>query len=77
MPPEQKLDTLADAMFDVYEFDPLVIINIFHLQSSETLKNLSPEVLNDITDCLAKQLAVYLRYLKKEQKGAFLLNAIL
>jgi AcrR family transcriptional regulator len=46
--PETKLQHLMDAMFDVYEFDPLVIINMFHLQSSETLRNLSPELLLEI-----------------------------
>jgi hypothetical protein len=35
-------------MFDVYEFDPLILINMFHMQSSETLKNLSPELLSEI-----------------------------
>ena len=45
---EQKLDEMIEAMYDVYEFDPLVIINMFHLQSSETLKNLSPELLEEI-----------------------------
>ncbi len=47
---EQKLKALMDAMYDVYDFDPLIIINMFHLQSSETLKNLSPELLSEIKD---------------------------
>ncbi len=46
--PEQKLKSLVDAMYDVYEFDPLIIINMFHLQSSETLKNLSPQLMEEI-----------------------------
>ena len=41
--PEEKVKSLMNAMYDVYEFDPLIIINMFHLQSSETLKNLSPD----------------------------------
>jgi len=45
----QKLDALKEVMYDVYEFDPLIIINMFHLQSSETLKNLSEELINEIT----------------------------
>jgi AcrR family transcriptional regulator len=48
--PEQKLDAMIEAMYDVYEFDPLVIINMFHLQSSDTLKNLSAQLLNEIKD---------------------------
>jgi len=46
--PTQKLDALQEVMFDVYDFDPLIIINMFHLQSSETLKNLSPELIEEI-----------------------------
>jgi AcrR family transcriptional regulator len=44
----QRLTALKEAMFDVYEFDPLILINMFHMQSSETLKNLSPKLLNQI-----------------------------
>ena len=46
--PESKLMQLMDAMIDVYEFDPLVIVNMFQLQSSETLKNLSDKLLSEI-----------------------------
>ena len=46
--PEKKLRALMDAMFDVYDFDPMTIINMFHLQSSETLKNLSDAMLEEI-----------------------------
>ena len=45
---EQRLNALKEAMFDVYEFDPLILINMFHMQSSETLKNLSPDLLGQI-----------------------------
>lgn len=48
--PEEKLAELIEAMYDVYDFDPLTIINMFHLQSSETLKNLSPELMSQIKD---------------------------
>jgi AcrR family transcriptional regulator len=48
--PEKKLDAMIDAMYDVYEFDPLVIINMFHLQSSETLKNLSDQLIQEIKE---------------------------
>ena len=48
--PARKLKALIEAMYDVYAFDPLILINMFHLQSSETLKNLSPELLEQIED---------------------------
>ena len=46
--PYQRMEALKQAMYDVYEFDPLILVNMFHLQSSETLKNLSPELLDEI-----------------------------
>ncbi len=55
--PIEKLDALTEAMYDVYEFDPLIIINMFHLQSSETLKNLSPELMSEIKELSRKSLS--------------------
>jgi AcrR family transcriptional regulator len=55
--PMEKLDALTEAMYDVYEFDPLIIINMFHLQSSETLKNLSPELMAEIKQLSRKSLS--------------------
>ena len=52
----QKLDALMDAMYDVYEFDPLIIINLFHLQSSETLRYLSPRLMSEIKELSSKSL---------------------
>ena len=46
----QRVDALKGALYDVYEFDPLILINMFHLQSSETLKNLSEDLLREIQD---------------------------
>lgn len=48
--PEQKIEALKEAMYDVYEFDPLILINMFHLQSSEILKNLSSQLVSDIKE---------------------------
>jgi len=45
---EQRIATLKDALYDIYNFDPLILINLFHLQSSESLKNLSFELLSEI-----------------------------
>ncbi len=55
--PEEKVKALMAAMFDVYEFDPLIIINMFHLQSSETLKNLSPELMTEIKTLSKKSIS--------------------
>lgn len=45
---EQRISTLKDALYDIYNLDPLILINLFHLQSSESLKNLSFGLLSEI-----------------------------
>jgi len=45
---KEKIDSLKEALHDVYEFDPLILRNMFHLHSSETFKNLSSELLDEI-----------------------------
>ena len=70
--PIEKLDAMIDAMYDVYEFDPLVIINMFHLQSSETLRNLSPELLEEIEDLSRKSIGgISLIFKEGIRSGAF------
>lgn len=51
---EQKLESLMKALYEVYEFDSFVLLNIFHLQSSETLKQLSPSLMTDIKELAAR-----------------------
>ena len=43
-----KISNIKNALLDVYEFDPLILRNLFHLQSSEVLKQLSPELIDEI-----------------------------
>jgi AcrR family transcriptional regulator len=45
---EQRMASLKDALYSIYDFDPLILIDLLHLQSSELLKNLSPELLSEI-----------------------------
>jgi AcrR family transcriptional regulator len=54
----QRLLALKNAMYDVYEFDPLILINMFHMQSSETLKKLSPDLLQQIESLSRSALKV-------------------
>jgi hypothetical protein len=58
MDPLQKINAIKEALFDVYQFDPMILINMFHLQSSETLKNLSSPLLNNITELSRNSLNV-------------------
>jgi len=62
--PDEKLKALMEVMYDVYEFDPLIIINMFHLQSSDTLKNLSPQLLEEIKDLTGKSMGSIAQILK-------------
>jgi AcrR family transcriptional regulator len=45
---EEKIDKFRDVFIDVYEYDSNILINLFHLQSGEALKNLSGDVLRQI-----------------------------
>jgi AcrR family transcriptional regulator len=46
--PEKKIKGLEKALYQVYEADPLNLINVLRFQSSEALRNLSPELLDQI-----------------------------
>lgn len=56
--PREKIQVVMDAMYDVYEFDPLMLINMSHLQSSETLKNLSPQLMADIKELSGSSIKI-------------------
>lgn len=63
--PLTKLDKLIEAMYDVYDFDPLMIISMFHLQSSETLKNLSPQLMDEINSLSQASIAAIAGFFKE------------
>ena len=56
--PEQKIASIKEALYDVYQFDPLILINMFHLQSSETLKNLSSPLLDNLSELSRNSLQI-------------------
>jgi len=71
--PDSKLKALMEAMYDVYEFDPLIIINMFHLQSSDTLKNLTPQLLDEIKDLIGKSMGSIVKIFRDGvAKGLFI-----
>lgn len=45
---EDKIDQFCEVFVKVYEYDSNILINLFHLQSGETLGNLSGEILRQI-----------------------------
>ncbi len=45
---EEKVEKFLDVFIDVYDRDLSILINLFHLQSGETLHNLSEEVMGQL-----------------------------
>ncbi len=71
--PEKKLDGFINVLFELYKLDSLVIVNVFRLQSSETLKNLSPEVLGEIKNYSRDLIASFVSaYKEGVDRGVFL-----
>ena len=64
--PREKITAIKEAFYDVYQFDPMILINMFHLQSSETLKNLSSPLLENITELSRNSLAVLAQIFKED-----------
>jgi AcrR family transcriptional regulator len=64
--PRHKIAAIKEALFDVYQFDPMILINMFHLQSSETLKNLSSPLLENITELSRNSLAILAEIFKDD-----------
>lgn len=70
--PRDRIEALKEAMYDVYEFDPVMLINMFHLQSSETLKNLSPELLDNIKELSQSSIQTTAKLFKRGiEEGEF------
>ena len=72
--PEQRIHSLKEAMYDVYEFDPLILINMFHLQSSEMLKNLTPELLAEIKELSGNSLKAMAKIFEEGIKNGSFIN---
>ena len=70
---EARISGLKEAMYDVYEFDPMILINMFHLQSSDTLRNLTPELLSEIKDLSKRSLSEMAKLFEEGvQQGVFI-----
>ena len=70
---EARISGLKEAMYDVYEFDPMILINMFHLQSSDTLKNLTPELLSEIKRLSKRSLSEMAKLFEEGvQTGVFI-----
>ena len=70
---KHRMEILKEAFFDVYAFDPVILISIFHLQSSEILNNLSPQMLSDLRELSNSALNSIARIFDEGiQKGEFI-----
>lgn len=70
--PSEKVEALSKVLYEIYEFDPLMMRNVLHLQASETLQNLSPETLDTINGILAETLSPLSRIIEEGvREGSF------
>lgn len=53
---EQKIASLKGLFHDIYNFDPLILINLFHLQAGDGLKTLPLERLSQLNALAGKSL---------------------
>ena len=53
---DKKVEALKSLFCDVYNFDPLILINLFHLQASDGLRNLPPKRLSQLNELAGKSL---------------------
>jgi AcrR family transcriptional regulator len=72
--PEQQLENLAEALYDVYKFDPQTIIYLCHLQSSEIIEELSPELILAFKGLLRKSIHAIAGILEEGIKNGIVVN---
>ena len=71
--PEQKIRALEKALYEVYAHDPVNVINVLRFQSSEALRNLSPELSSQIKNGARNYLrAIAGIFEEGVEKGVFL-----
>lgn len=56
MPLDQRIRAAREALCESYEIDPPVFITLSHLQASETLENISPDLFEQIKELLGQSL---------------------
>ena len=56
--PGMRIDYLKQTLYAEYEVDPLILLNLFHLQSSDILRNLAPPMLTTLKNLSQKSLEI-------------------
>ena len=70
---EEKMERFRDVFIDVYEYDASILINLFHLQSGETLHNLSAEMMQHLKENSARAHGAIIQVIKEGiDKGIFI-----
>ncbi|MDX9785858.1 MAG: TetR/AcrR family transcriptional regulator [Desulfobacterales bacterium] len=70
-----RLEILKSAMYDVYDFDTASIINMFHLQSSEALRNLSEQLLSEFHELVGKSMRVLTDIFRDGINAGYFINS--
>ena len=65
LPVEEKLSRFWDVFIAVYEKEPSILINLFHLQSGETLHNLSDGVMAELKEASSQAHGAIIRVIKE------------
>ena len=56
--PQMRINDLKQMLYNIYKVDPLILLNLFHLQSSEILTHLEPAMLTTIRNLSRNSLAI-------------------
>ena len=68
----EKIARFRDVFIDIYEHDASILINLFHLQSGETLYNLSEEVMEELKKNSSQAHQAIIRVVQEGiEKGLF------
>ncbi|MGD0276705.1 MAG: TetR/AcrR family transcriptional regulator [Syntrophales bacterium] len=59
--PEKRIWAVKDALYGLYEFDPIIFMNLLHFQTSEVYKNISEELITAIKDLTSRALSFFTR----------------
>ncbi|MBN2283890.1 MAG: TetR/AcrR family transcriptional regulator [Deltaproteobacteria bacterium] len=54
--PEKRILAIKESLYTLYEYDPLIFMNIFHFQTSEVYKNISEELITQIKDLASRAI---------------------
>lgn len=71
---EEKILRFWDVFIDLYDYDANILINLFHLQSGETLHNLSDEVMEQLKKYSSLAHGAIITVVKQGIEGGVFIN---